>query len=99
MDRAVIGDLYRAECERMLVYFARRVYDAQLALDLVAETFARAYGSRDGVTGKAELRRNRATGMPGADFGCSCCFPTAAATRASYAADGPFAGSASTRTG
>jgi RNA polymerase sigma-70 factor (ECF subfamily) len=52
MDRAVIGDLYRAESERMLVYFARRVYDAQLALDLVAETFARAYESRDRVAGE-----------------------------------------------
>lgn len=52
MDRAVIGDLYRAECERMLVYFARRVYDAQLALDLVGETFARAYESRDRFTGE-----------------------------------------------
>jgi hypothetical protein len=37
MDRAIIGDLYRAESERMLVYFARRMHDAQLALDLVAE--------------------------------------------------------------
>jgi RNA polymerase sigma-70 factor (ECF subfamily) len=43
MDRAVIAQLYRDESERLLVFFARRLYDAQLAVDLVGETFARAY--------------------------------------------------------
>jgi RNA polymerase sigma-70 factor (ECF subfamily) len=52
MDRAVIADLYRAESERLLVFFARRVYDGQLALDLVAETFARAYEGRGRFRGR-----------------------------------------------
>jgi RNA polymerase sigma factor (sigma-70 family) len=48
-----VADLYREHAERMLVFFARRTYDAQTAVDLVGETFARAYASRDrrrGVT-------------------------------------------------
>jgi RNA polymerase sigma factor (sigma-70 family) len=51
MDRAVITRLYREESERLLVFFARRLYDAQLALDLVGETFARAYEGRDRFQG------------------------------------------------
>jgi RNA polymerase sigma-70 factor, ECF subfamily len=51
MDRAVIAELYRDESQRLLVFFARRVYDAQLALDLVAETFARAYEGHDRFRG------------------------------------------------
>jgi RNA polymerase sigma-70 factor (ECF subfamily) len=46
-----VGDLYAAHAQRMLVFFARRVYDSQLALDLVAETFARAYEHRDRLRG------------------------------------------------
>lgn len=38
----------------MLVFFARRTYDPQLALDLVAETFARAYEGRGRYRGTSD---------------------------------------------
>ena len=41
---------YRAYSERILRFFARRVYDAQVALDLTSETFAAAYGARKGIS-------------------------------------------------
>jgi RNA polymerase sigma-70 factor (ECF subfamily) len=37
---------YGRDARRLLVWFARRTYDAQLALDLVGETYARAFASR-----------------------------------------------------
>ena len=36
-------ETYRRESERVLVFFARRTLDAEVALDLTAETFAQAY--------------------------------------------------------
>lgn len=39
-------DFYRAHYDRIVAYFARRVYDAEVALDLTAETFAQAYIQR-----------------------------------------------------
>lgn len=39
-------DFYRDRSEALLVFFARRVCDAEVALDLTAETFARAYAGR-----------------------------------------------------
>jgi DNA-directed RNA polymerase specialized sigma24 family protein len=48
----LITRLYRDESERLLVFFARRLYDAQLALDLVGETFARAYEGKDRFSGR-----------------------------------------------
>ena len=47
-----VTELYRRESARLLVFFTRRTYDAQLAVDLVAETFARAYESRARVRGE-----------------------------------------------
>jgi RNA polymerase sigma-70 factor (ECF subfamily) len=41
--------LYEREAEPVLVYFARRTLDAELALDLTAETFAQAWGGWAGV--------------------------------------------------
>lgn len=38
--------LYRAESERVLVFCARRVLEAEAAVDLTAETFAQAYRGR-----------------------------------------------------
>jgi RNA polymerase sigma factor (sigma-70 family) len=35
--------LYRRESEGLLLFFARRTFDAEVALDLTAETFAQAY--------------------------------------------------------
>jgi RNA polymerase sigma factor (sigma-70 family) len=46
LDPDRLTALYRQEGEAMLVYFARRCYDGQLAVDLVAETFARAFEKR-----------------------------------------------------
>ncbi len=36
-------DMYRTESEGLLVFFTRRTLDAEIALDLTAETFAHAY--------------------------------------------------------
>lgn len=44
-----IGDftaLYEAHAERMVVYLAKRCLDAEVAVDLMAETFARALAKR-----------------------------------------------------
>jgi RNA polymerase sigma-70 factor (ECF subfamily) len=49
-----VGGLYEAHARRLLVFFARRTYDSQLAMDLVAETFARAYEHRDSHRGVSE---------------------------------------------
>jgi RNA polymerase sigma-70 factor (ECF subfamily) len=49
-----VGGLYEAHARRLLVFFARRTYDSQLAMDLVAETFARAYEHRDRHRGASE---------------------------------------------
>jgi len=43
IDREGLGTLYRDEAERLLAFFMRRTYDSQLALDLIGETFARAF--------------------------------------------------------
>ena len=49
-----IGHLYDGHARRLLVFFARRTFDGQLAMDLVAETFARAYENRDRYRGSSE---------------------------------------------
>jgi len=46
LDDDRLSELYRAQAAAMLVYFTRRCYDAQLAVDLVAETFACAHAQR-----------------------------------------------------
>ena len=46
--------LYRRESELVLVFCARRVLDAQVALDLTAETFAQAFKGRRGFRGTTE---------------------------------------------
>jgi len=51
LDQASLSSLYREHAEAMLVYFTRRCYDAQLAVDLVGETFARAYSRRGSFRG------------------------------------------------
>jgi RNA polymerase sigma factor (sigma-70 family) len=47
LDANDISDLYRSHARDLLVYFTRRVYDPEVALDLVAETFAAAFSVRD----------------------------------------------------
>ena len=54
MDPDRLAALYRAHARGLLVYFARRCYDAQLAVDLVGETFARAYEKRRRFRGGTE---------------------------------------------
>jgi RNA polymerase sigma factor (sigma-70 family) len=42
---------YRLHADAMLVFFVRRVFDPEVALDLTAETFAQAYMGRKRVRG------------------------------------------------
>jgi RNA polymerase sigma factor (sigma-70 family) len=51
---AAFADFYRERAEPLLLFFARRVYDAEVALDLTAETFARAYAGRGGFRGAGD---------------------------------------------
>jgi len=46
--------LYRANIEQLLVFFTRRTYDPQAALDLAAETFAQAFHSRRTFRGTSD---------------------------------------------
>jgi RNA polymerase sigma factor (sigma-70 family) len=45
-DPSAFHGFYRAYVDRVVVYFARRVFDAELALDLTGETFAVALEKR-----------------------------------------------------
>jgi DNA-directed RNA polymerase specialized sigma24 family protein len=47
--------LYRREGELVLRFCARRVLDAETAVDLCAETFAQAFRSRGGFRGTTEV--------------------------------------------
>ena len=55
-DQLAFRELYDRWSEPLLQYFARRVFDAEVAADLLAETFAVAYQRR---------RRFRDVGRPG----------------------------------
>jgi RNA polymerase sigma-70 factor (ECF subfamily) len=46
LDAEHLAAAYERDARRLLVWFTRRTYDGQLAVDLVAETYARAFGSR-----------------------------------------------------
>jgi RNA polymerase sigma factor (sigma-70 family) len=46
LDANDISELYRSHARAVLSFFARRVLDPQVALDLVAETFAAAFAAR-----------------------------------------------------
>ena len=54
-DAGGFVDLYRRESPMLLTFCARRVLDAETALDLVAETFAQAFRSRRGFRGATEI--------------------------------------------
>ena len=45
---------YRENADRVLIYLAKRCLDPELALDLMAETFAQAFESRPRYRGKSE---------------------------------------------
>lgn len=46
LDREVVDDLFREHAQALLVFFARRTMDAEIATDLMAETFAVAFRDR-----------------------------------------------------
>ena len=46
LDSETLEAAYRRDAERLLVYLTRRTTDAQLAVDLVGETYARAFAVR-----------------------------------------------------
>jgi RNA polymerase sigma factor (sigma-70 family) len=48
--------LYRRESPMLLTFCARRVLDAETALDLTAETFAQAFRGRRGFKGSTEVQ-------------------------------------------
>jgi len=48
---------YRRESEGVLVFLARRTFDAEVALELTAETFSRAYVGWRGVRGESPQER------------------------------------------
>jgi RNA polymerase sigma factor (sigma-70 family) len=49
-----VADLYDSMSRSLLVFFARRTYDGEIALDLTAETFARALAARRRFRGSGE---------------------------------------------
>jgi RNA polymerase sigma factor (sigma-70 family) len=56
-DAGEFDDLYRRESEGVLVFFARRTLDSEVALDLTAETFAQAYRGWRGLRGTSPEER------------------------------------------
>jgi RNA polymerase sigma-70 factor, ECF subfamily len=51
LDADRLAAAYERDGRRLLVFLTRRTYDAQLAVDLVAETYARAFELRRRFTG------------------------------------------------
>lgn len=49
-----LSRLYDRHARTFVAYFARRVYDPEMAVDLTAETFAAAFVGRDTFTGSAD---------------------------------------------
>jgi RNA polymerase sigma-70 factor (ECF subfamily) len=54
VDPSAFDQFYVEHAKRMLVFFTRRTLDAEVALDLTAETFAQAYAGRTGFRGTTE---------------------------------------------
>ncbi len=53
LDPDRLAAAYARDARRLLVFFTRRTYDAQLAVDLVGETYARAFELRRRFRGDA----------------------------------------------
>jgi RNA polymerase sigma-70 factor (ECF subfamily) len=53
LDADLLAAAYERDARRLLVFFTRRTYDAQLAVDLVGETYARAFELRRRFVGNA----------------------------------------------
>jgi RNA polymerase sigma factor (sigma-70 family) len=56
-DAEEFDDLYRRESEGVLVFFARRTLDSEVAVELTAETFAQAYLGWPGLRGRSREER------------------------------------------
>jgi RNA polymerase sigma factor (sigma-70 family) len=54
LDDVAFSRLYRGTAQDLVVFFARRTYDAEAAADLMAETFAKAYLGRRRFRGSTE---------------------------------------------
>ena len=54
LSRDDISGLYGREARELLVFFARRVFDPEAAVDLVGETFASAFEDREQFRGGSE---------------------------------------------
>jgi RNA polymerase sigma-70 factor, ECF subfamily len=54
-DADAFAALYDREAQTVLVFIARRTLDAELALDLTAETFAQAFRGRRSFRGSTEM--------------------------------------------
>lgn len=54
LDADSLDLLYRQHAEELLIFFARRVFDAEAAVDLVSETFVAAFQSRGKFRGTTE---------------------------------------------
>jgi RNA polymerase sigma-70 factor (ECF subfamily) len=53
-SEADFSRFYREHVEGVLIFFTRRCFDARVAVDLTAETFAHAFASRRGFRGAAD---------------------------------------------
>lgn len=49
-----ISDLYACHARRLIAFFVRRTYDAEIAVELMAETFAAVVADRDSFRGSGE---------------------------------------------
>jgi RNA polymerase sigma-70 factor (ECF subfamily) len=54
LDHYDISRLYRRHARAMTAFFARRTYDPEAAVDLLAETFAVAFEDRDSFRGEGD---------------------------------------------
>jgi RNA polymerase sigma-70 factor, ECF subfamily len=54
LDHDDISRLYRRHARAMTAFFARRTYDPETAVDLLAETFATAFEDRDSFRGAGD---------------------------------------------
>lgn len=52
-----VDELYRSHAQDLLRFFARRTFDAQVALDLTAETFAAALEGQSGCRARTDAAR------------------------------------------
>jgi DNA-directed RNA polymerase specialized sigma24 family protein len=62
LDAATVSELYAELSKRLLVYFARRTCDGEVALDLTAETFARVLAGANASAAARVARPRRGSG-------------------------------------